>query len=162
LLNVLLRAKKKAVDQLTAPRTAPRSIRKPSDNNLAPAFPRRRTRQSAIPRKVPPAPEIDTSEDEEIVGARTTITRKVPPAPEIESSEDEDTLEARTTITTAASPKRGVEQKYIESPAEIEGGKRVALVKPVSSGGKRKFFTSPSGSQRKAKYSFISAMAKTR
>ncbi|XP_034604281.1 uncharacterized protein [Setaria viridis] len=141
LLNVLptLRAKKKAVDELTAPRTAPRSIRKSSDNDLAPASPRRCTRQSAITRKVPPAPEIDSSEDEEI------------PEPE-----------ARTTITTAASPNRGVEQKSIENPAEIEGGKRVALVKPISSGGKRKFFASPSGSQRKPKYSFISAMAKTR
>ncbi|RLM64554.1 uncharacterized protein C2845_PM16G03080 [Panicum miliaceum] len=148
LLHVLstLKVKKKAVEELTAPRTIRESS---SYKPLAPASPRRYTRQSAVPRKVvgSPPPEIDSS-----------------PFRDHSDLEDEEILEARTTMTTASSPNRGVEQKSIEKPAETERGKRVSLVKPISSiiGGKRKVFASPSGSQRKAKYSFISVMAKTR
>ncbi|OEL26197.1 hypothetical protein BAE44_0012784 [Dichanthelium oligosanthes] len=148
LLRVLstYKPKKKAVEELTAPKMIRNSS---AYKPLVPASPRRYTRQSAVPRKivVPLPPEIDSS----LVQGHSDL-------------EDEDILEARTTITTVASPNQGVEQKSIENPAEIEEGKRVALVKPISSiiGGKRKFFASPSGSQRKAKYSFISVMAKTR
>ncbi|CAN6234436.1 unnamed protein product [Urochloa humidicola] len=136
LLHVLstLKAKKKTVEELTAP--------------LVPTSPRRCTRQSAVLRKiaVPPSPEIDSSP---VQG---------------HSDLEEEILEARTTITTSASLNRGVEQKSIENPTEIEEGKRVALVKPISSiiGGKRKFSGSRSGSQRKPKFSFISAMMNTR
>ncbi|CAL5035406.1 unnamed protein product [Urochloa decumbens] len=148
LLNVLstLKAKKKTVEELTDPKM----VRKSSDyDSLVPTSPRRYTRQSAILRKTeePPPPEIDSS-----------------PVQGHSDLEDEDIVEARTTITTSASPNRGVEQKSIENSAEIEEGKRAALVKPISSiiGGKRKFFGTRSGSQRKPKYSFISTMAKTR
>lgn len=144
LLHVLstFKGKKRTVEELTRPR----SIRKSS---AVPASPRRYTRQSAAHRKnvVPPTPEINSS-----------------PVRDHSDIEDEETLEARETIKTAASPNRGMEQKSIENPDEIEQGKRAALVKPSSSiiAGKRKLFSCPSGSRRKAKYSFISVMAKTR
>ncbi|CAN6271036.1 unnamed protein product [Urochloa humidicola] len=148
LLHVLstLKAKKKTVEELTAPKM----VRKSSDYGpLVPTSPRRHTRQSAILRKivVPPPPEIDSS-----------------PVQGHSDLEDEEILEARTTITTSASPNQVVEQKSIENTAEIEEGKGAALMKPISSiiGGKRKFFGTRSGSQRKPKYSFISSMAKTR
>ncbi|CAL5028551.1 unnamed protein product [Urochloa decumbens] len=148
LLNVLstLKAKKKTVEELTDSKM----VRKSSDYDpLVPTSPRRYTRQSAILRRIeePPPPEIDSS-----------------PVQGHSDLEDEDIVEARTTITTSASPNRGVEQKSIDNSAEIEEGKRTALVKPISSiiGGKRKFFGTRSGSQRKPKYSFISAMGKTR
>jgi hypothetical protein len=120
----------------------PRSSRKSPNYHLVPASPRRYTRQSAGPGKVvPPAPEIDPSPDR----GHSDL-------------EDDVILEARTSITTAASPNRGVEQKSIEHPAGIEEGKAISS----TSDGKRKFFTSPSGSQKKAKYSFISTITKTR
>nr|CAB3486571.1 unnamed protein product [Digitaria exilis] len=146
LLHVLstLKTKNKTVEELTGPR----SIRKSSAYKpLLPASPRRFTRQSSAPRKIveSPTPEIDSS-----------------PVQGHSDIEDEETLEARKTITTTASPDRGMGQKPIENPDEIEEGKRAVLLKPISSiiGEKRK--SSSPGSQRKAKYSFISVMAKTR
>ncbi|RLN34143.1 uncharacterized protein C2845_PM03G18420 [Panicum miliaceum] len=148
LLRILstFKVKKKAVEELTAPRTIGESS---SYKPLVPASPRRYTRQSAVPRNivVGSPPEIDSS-----------------PFRDHSDLENEKILEAKTTMTTASSPNQGVQQKSIEKPAEIEREKRVALVEPISSiiGCKRKVSASPSGSRRKAKYSFISIMAKTR
>jgi len=117
--------------------TAPGTIREsPLYKPLAPDSPRRYTRQSAVHRAIVGSP---------------------PP-------EDEEILEARTTMTTASSSNRGIEQKSIEKPAEIERGKRVVLMKSISSiiGGKRKVFASRSGYQRKAKRTFISVNGRTR
>lgn len=117
--------------------TAPGTIRESSlYKPLAPDSPRRYTRQSSVHRAIVGSP---------------------PP-------EDEEILEARTTMTTASSSNRGIEQKSIEKPAEIERGKRVVLMKSISSiiGDKRKVFASRSGYQRKAKRTFISVNERTR
>ena len=106
--------------------TAPGTIREsPLYKPLAPDSPRRYTRQSSVHRAIVGSP---------------------PP-------EDEEILEARTTMTTASSSNRGIEQKSIEKPAKIERGKRVVLMKSISSiiGGKRKFFCLPFWFSEKSK-----------
>lgn len=146
MLNVpsIHEAKKKALEEITA------SIktRKYSTITYKPqlrASLRRYTRQSARPRKVvvPPSLEID-------------------PSPIQGSDPEVEILDATTNITTAASP--GIEKKSIEHPAETEEGKIAELVKPTFSviGAKRKASAPRSRSQRRAKYSLLSVVTKTR
>lgn len=148
LLHVLSthEAKNMAVEDVTASKR----IRKPSMSAYKPlvsASLRRYTRQSAGPRKmvVPPPLQIDYSPTQ------------------CHSSPEENILEA-TTISAAPSSKLGIVQNSREHPAEVEEGERAELEKPILSiiGAKRKSFTSPSGFQRKAKYSLLSLVTKTR
>ncbi|KAJ1270241.1 hypothetical protein BS78_06G039000 [Paspalum vaginatum] len=130
--------------------TASQRIRKHSMTAykpLGPASLRRYTRQSAGHRKivVPPSSEIDSSPTHG------------------HSGPVEETLEA-TPIAPAPSPNPGMVQKSIEHCTEVEEGERAELAEPILSiiRAKRKSFTSPSGSQRKTKYSLLSVVTKTR
>ncbi|WVZ84174.1 hypothetical protein U9M48_031231 [Paspalum notatum var. saurae] len=139
-------AKIKSVEGITASQR----IRKHSMTAykpLGPASLRRYTRQSAGHRKivVPPSPEIDSSPTHGL------------------SDPVEEALEA-TPTAPAPSPNPGMVQKSIEHCAEVEDGERTELTEPILSiiRAKRKSFTSSSGSQRKAKYSLLSVVTKTR
>lgn len=107
---------------------------------------RRYTRQSAGPRKVVVPPPL-----------------KIDPPP-TQGPAPEEILDATTNIATAVSPNLGVEQKSIEHPTVAEERKIAELVKPTFSviGAKRKASAPRSRSKRRAKYSLLSVVTKTR
>lgn len=140
-------AKTKAVEEITASK----NTRNPSMITYKPLFRaslRRYTRQSAGPKKVVVPPPLETNSSP----ARG------------HSDPEEEILDATTNKTIAASPNRSVEQKSTEHPAEAEEGKRAELAKPMFSviGAKRRASAPRSGSQRRAKYSLLSIVTKTR